>query len=70
LKKVEIVKINEIEVKPFRLNDFIEKKDKTSSMETVSKKEIKHLAKKLGLVYDDKQIQFTKKLMVAYLAKR
>jgi len=39
-------------------------------MGKVSKKELKSLAKKLSLDYNDEQIEFTKKLITAYLAHR
>lgn len=36
-------------------------------MNKITKKELKHLADDLGLVYDDSQIVFAKKLLNAYL---
>jgi hypothetical protein len=70
LRKVEVVKPKEVEVKPFSLDDFTQSKAKSSSMGKVSKKELKSLAKKLGLDYSDEQIEFTKKLITVYLAHR
>jgi len=70
LRKIEVAKVNEVEVKPFILDDFTQSKAKSSTMRKVSKKELKSLAKKLGLDYNDEQIEFTKKLMTEYLAKR
>jgi hypothetical protein len=70
LKKVEVVKANEVEIKPFVLSDFIHNKEDEYSIEKISKKELKKLAKEIGLKYSDEQIQFTKKLIEAYLAKR
>jgi hypothetical protein len=67
LKKVEIVKANEVEVKPFSLDDFTQHKVQYSMMNKVTKKELKNLADDLGLEYDDAQIVFTKKLLSAYL---
>ncbi|MDM5263010.1 hypothetical protein PF327_02255 [Sulfurovum sp. XTW-4] len=67
MKKVEVVKADEIEVKPFILDDFIEHRVQHTMMNKVTKKELKHLADELGLVYDDTQIVFTKKLLNAYL---
>lgn len=67
MKKVEIVKAGEIEVKPFILDDFIQHKDPHSMMNKITKKELKKLADDLGLAYDDAQIVFTKKLLSAYL---
>lgn len=70
MRKIEVAKVNEVEVKPFILDDFTQSKAKSSTMRKVSKKELKSLAKKLGLDYNDEQIEFTKKLMTEYLAKR
>ena len=73
MKKVEVVKAGEVEVKPFILNDFIqsfvqEVKQETSNK--VSKKVLKSLAKEIGLNYSDDEIQDIKKLIEAYEAKR
>ena len=67
MKKVGVVKADEVEVTPFILDDFIQPKVQHSMMNKVTKKELKHLADDLGLVYDDAQIIFTKKLLSAYL---
>ena len=67
MKKVEVVKADEVEVKPFILDDFTQHKVRHSMMNKVTKKELKKLANDLGLVYDDAQIVFTKKLLSAYL---
>ncbi|MCD6212653.1 MAG: hypothetical protein J7J02_06685 [Sulfurovum sp.] len=70
MKKVEVVKAKEVEVKPFIVSDFTQIKEKTDRSEKVSKKELKRLAKEIGLDHNDEQIQFTKKLIENYLAKR
>jgi len=67
LKKVEVVKASEVEVKPFILDDFIPDKAAYSSMNKVTKKELRSLAEELGLAYDDAQIIFAKKLTNAYM---
>jgi len=73
LRKVEVVKAGEVEVKPFILNDFIQnpgQKEKTEMSKKISKKELKSLAKEMGLNYNDAEIQAIKKLIEAYEAKR
>ncbi len=70
MKKVEVVKAREVEIKPFRLSDFTRNRENIYNIEKVSKKELKRLAKKIGLDHSDEQIQFTKKLIEIYLAKR
>ena len=67
MKKIEVVKANEVEVKPFVLDDFIQKDIKQDMTKKVTKKELKYLADDLDLVYDDTQIVFAKKLLNAYL---
>ena len=70
MKKVEVVKASEVEVIPFVLQDFTANDTEIVASEPVSKKELKSLAKELGLAYDDEHIAFTKKLMNAYMKKR
>lgn len=70
MRKVEVVKPSEVEVTPFVLQDFTAKGTETIASEDVSKKELRSLAKELGLAYDDEHIAFTKKLIHAYMKKR
>jgi hypothetical protein len=70
LKRVEVVKASEVEVTPFVLQDFTANDTEVIVSEPVSKKELKLLAKELGLAYDDEHIAFTKKLINAYIKKR
>ncbi len=65
-----MVKSSEVEVTPFVLQDFTANDTVSVSSEPVSKKELKSLAKELGLAYDDEHIAFTKKLINAYMKKR
>ena len=65
-----MVKASEVEVTPFILQDFTANDTETVVSEPVSKKELKLLAKELGLAYDDEHIAFTKKLINAYIKKR
>ncbi len=70
MKRVEVVKASEVEVTPFVLQDFTANDTEAMVPEPVSKKELKSLAKELGLTYDDGHISFTKKLINAYIKKR
>jgi hypothetical protein len=67
LKKVEVVKASEVEVKPFMLDDFMQDEVKQIMLKKITKKELKSLADDLGLAYDDAQIVFAKKLLNAYV---
>ena len=77
MKKVEVVKAGEVEVKPFVLNDFIQNSVQEAQQEIskkaskkINKKALKSLAKEMGLNYSDDEIQAIKKLIEAYEAKR
>ncbi len=70
MKNVEVVKAIEVDIKPFLLNDFINKLNKKAIVDTVSKKELKSLAKKNNIKYNDEQIQFAKDIIAAYLVQR
>ena len=73
LRKIEVVKAGEVEVKPFVLNDFMQNSVQEAKQETskkVNKKELKRLAKQMGLNYSDDEIQAIKKLIEAYETKR
>ena len=67
---VKVVKSSDVEVKPFILKDFIVKQNSKNLLKTVSKKELKSLAREIGLEYSKEQIDFAKKIITAYLAKR
>ena len=61
-----MVKTNEVEIKPFFVEDFTQAKKIHSSMKKVTKKELKNLAESLGVKYTDEEITFAKKLITAY----
>ncbi len=63
MKKVTIVKSNEVEVKSFILNEFIQTEAKNSTMRKITKKELGRVADRLKLNYSDKEINFAKKLI-------
>ena len=65
-----MVDAKELEVKPFSIDDFLEDKIQENFLKSVTKKELKALAKKLDLDYDNAQIAFTKKLLHALVVYR
>ena len=69
MKKVSVAKSSEVKVKAFKLSDFIQPKETSATIEKITKKELKKIADGLGLNYDDMQIQFTKKMLIAYMEK-
>lgn len=68
MKKVEIVASSEVKVQPFILDDFINQKAVHHLQKKVTKKELKDVADRAGLVYDEAALVFAKKLLNAYLA--
>ena len=64
-----MVKDNEVESKPFVLDDFTADKAKSVSMKKITKKELKILAKKLGLNYDNENLTFARKLLNAHIKR-
>ncbi|WP_041672760.1 hypothetical protein [Sulfurovum sp. NBC37-1] len=69
MKKVTVVRAEEVEVKPIDLHLFTVQGVEKKLCKRVSKKELKEIAENLGLSYDDIQISFAKKLMNAYMEK-
>jgi len=68
LKKVEVVKSSQVNVRPFILQSFIQPKEMPATIiKKVTKKELMNLADSLALTYEDVQISFSKKLLNAYL---
>ena len=70
MKTIEIAPVDNIVIKPFILEDFIEREDTFMYSEKISKKELKALANNMGLEYDDKSIALAKKLLNAYLKEK
>lgn len=70
MRKVEVVKPSEVEVTPFVLQDFTTHDTEAVVSEPVSKKELKVLAKELGVAYNDESIGLARKLINAYMKKR
>jgi len=69
LKKVTVVRAEEVEVKPIDLHLFTLQGRARKVRRKVSKKALKEIAEDLGLSYDDSQISFAKKVMNAYMEK-
>ncbi len=67
MKKIRVLKAEELEIKPFVFSDFVQEK---VYLKKISKKKLKNLAKEIHLDYTDEQIQFAKKLLEHYLATR
>jgi len=70
VKNVTIVNGSEVEVKPFIVDDFMDRKKVNIRQNTVGKKEINRLAKEIGLDPTEDQIDFAKKIISAYLAQK
>ena len=68
MKKAKVLHVSEVEVKPFRLEDLTSSREKKSIK--ISKKELKQLAKEIGLDQSDEVLITAKKLLEAYMVKR
>ena len=64
-----VVKETEVKSKPFILDDFTTDKAETVSMKKITKKELKTLAKELGLDYDNESLTFARKLLNAHIKR-
>ena len=69
MKNITVVKENEVKSKPFVLDDFTVDKAKIVSMKKVTKKELKSLAKELGLEHDNESLLFARKLLNAHIKR-
>ena len=69
MKKIKVVKSSDIETEPFVLDVLALQNQTQNRLRSVSKKELKSLAKKLKLKYDDENIKFASKLINAYIKK-
>ena len=69
MKHICIVKSAKVEVRPFNIDDFTMDKDLSPTMKKISKKELKTLAKELGLDYDEASLNFAKKLLNAQIKR-
>lgn len=67
MKKVQIVACGKVEVKPFLFKDFTQDKASFVTIKSVTKKELKALAKSEGLLYSDQEIVKAKELLNLYL---
>lgn len=70
MRKITVVKNVEVDIKAFNMGDFTQDKETRGSMNKVTKKELKVLAERLGLTYSEDEINFSKKLLNAYLTKQ
>jgi len=70
LKKVLLVSADEVNIRHFELETFIQRPGEKEYQDKVSKKVLKNVAKELGLDYSDEEIRNIKKLIEAYRDKR
>ncbi len=69
MRSVRMTKASKVEVKPFRVEQFVLDEAKPASTNKVSKKTLRKMADALKLEYDEAQIVFAKKILTAYLKK-
>jgi len=70
VKRVKVVKAGSIKVKPLKLEKFLATPRNRQQKEMITKKEIKAIAQRLELPFDEAHIRFTKAIINAYLTKQ
>lgn len=70
MKRVLLISADEVNIRPFKLETFIQRPRENEQQCKVSKKILGNVAKALGLHYSDKEIRNIKKLIEAYGNKR
>ncbi|MDQ1326191.1 MAG: hypothetical protein QG564_1316 [Campylobacterota bacterium] len=70
MRKIEVVKAQEVKIKPFVMGDFYQKKPLVSFEPNVKKKDLRKIAQKLGLAHKEEGIELAKKLLAAYIKQK
>ncbi len=69
MKEAVVAEGSEIEIVSFRIEDFMKDEAKSVTIEKITKKEIKHMAKEMGLSVDDEKLAFAKRIVNAYITR-
>jgi len=70
VKRVRVVKAGSIRVKPLKLEKFLADPRNCQRKEMITKKEIKAIAQRLELPFNEDYVRFTKAVINAYLTKQ
>ena len=69
MKEAVVAEGFEIEIVPFRIENFMKDEAKSVTIEKITKKEIKYMAKEMGLSIDDEKLAFAKRIVNAYITR-
>ena len=70
MKRAVWAKAGTVEFHPLKLEDLAETEAKPVTMDKITKKKIKTVAKELKLDYDEEKLLFAKKIMTYYMTKQ
>ncbi len=71
MRYAEVVGISDVVINPFEIADFTERAGRgVLVVKQVKKKQIKAIAKRLGLAYDEKQLLFAKQILNEYISEQ
>ncbi len=69
MRRVQVAKAGTYKSKPLKLEKFMVGEQGCQSVEKISKKEIRAIAQRLKLPFDEANVRFAKAVINAYLTK-
>jgi len=70
MRRVRVAKAGTCKTEPLKLEKFMAKEQGCQSADTITKKEIKAIAQRLKLPFDEANVRFAKAVINAYLTKQ
>ena len=70
MKRVQVAKAGTYKAKPLKLEKFMAGEQGCQDVEKISKKEIRAIAQRLKLPFDEANVRFAKAVINAYLTKQ
>jgi len=70
MRRVQVAKAGTYRCKPLQLEKFMAKAQSCQSTEKITKKEIRAIAQRLKLPFDEANVRFAKAVINAYLTKQ
>ncbi len=70
MRRVQVAKAGTYKSKPLKLEKFMAREPGCQGVEKITKKEIKAIAQRLKLPFDEANVRFAKAVINAYLTKQ
>ncbi len=70
MRRIQVAKAGTYKSKPLKLEKFVDREWGCQSVEKITKKEIRAIAKRLELPFDEDNVRFAKAVINAYLTKQ